>query len=346
MIDRRHRRSRDRSNVIDDALARRHDHRDTRRRRATDPDTDVNVGARSRRERSEAAVVRRLVQRDRRRDQRASSTYTGTTKGPDTLFGDSTLSQLQNSLPSSRVSAASVRRRSLDLGISVDKTGVMSLDADKLGTALVANPNARRRSVRRPAGCRNDAQRSDRHVHRAGDGILTSKSSGLSDQSARSADSDRSDQQPTRTPCRRASRLSSTRSKQTMSKLQQPGVVRHEDPRRVTRRSSHVRPCRQHLPQGRSRLRAQDADRRASVRTIRPRRRRPRRTAIAARTSRARQPPSTMRLGSSSELRAALDHAKAPELCANLDSLYRFVIDKLTSRTRSSMRSRSTTRSA
>jgi flagellar protein FliS len=29
------------------------------------------------------------------------------------------------------------------------------------------------------------------------------------------------------------------------------------------------------------------------------------------------------------ELRAALDHAKAPELSAKLDSLYRFVIDKL-----------------
>jgi flagellin-specific chaperone FliS len=29
------------------------------------------------------------------------------------------------------------------------------------------------------------------------------------------------------------------------------------------------------------------------------------------------------------QLRAALDHAAAPELCANLDGLYRYVIDQL-----------------
>lgn len=29
------------------------------------------------------------------------------------------------------------------------------------------------------------------------------------------------------------------------------------------------------------------------------------------------------------ELRAALDHASAPELCANLDALYQFVLDRI-----------------
>ncbi len=49
-------------------------------------------------------------------------------------------------------------------------------------------------------------------------------------------------------------------------------------------------------------------------------------------TSPGRPPRSITRRRSSCPLRGALDHHAAPELCVNLDALYRFVIDKLTVR--------------
>jgi len=107
--------------------------------------------------------------------------YTGTTKGPDTLFGDSTLTQLQNSLQG-MISQQFGTSSLLDLGISVDKTGVMSLDADKFGTAMSSNPNAM--SDLFVAGGLSHAMSSLTDLYtQPSDGILTSKSSGITDQS-------------------------------------------------------------------------------------------------------------------------------------------------------------------
>lgn len=67
--------------------------------------------------------------------------YTGTTKGASTLFGDSTLRQLQSQLAS--VMSSSYGGLSLgDLGISRDRTGAMTLDESKFTTAVTANPDA------------------------------------------------------------------------------------------------------------------------------------------------------------------------------------------------------------
>ncbi len=67
--------------------------------------------------------------------------FSGTTKGPGTLFGDSTLRQLQSQLAT--VMSSGYDGVALgDLGISRDRTGAMTLDETKLGTALTANPDA------------------------------------------------------------------------------------------------------------------------------------------------------------------------------------------------------------
>jgi flagellar hook-associated protein 2 len=67
--------------------------------------------------------------------------YTGTTKGQNTLFGDSTLRQLQASLGSLMSNSYGGTTLSA-LGISRDRTGAMTLDESKLSTALTANPDA------------------------------------------------------------------------------------------------------------------------------------------------------------------------------------------------------------
>jgi flagellar hook-associated protein 2 len=71
----------------------------------------------------------------------AQLTYTGTAPGANTLFGDSTLRELQGSLQSMMTSFYG--STSLDtIGMSMDTTGVMTLDTDKLGTALDNDPHA------------------------------------------------------------------------------------------------------------------------------------------------------------------------------------------------------------
>ena len=67
--------------------------------------------------------------------------YTGTTKGSNTLFGDSTLRGLQASLGSLMSNSYGGTTLS-SLGISRDRTGAMTLDETKLGAALTANPDA------------------------------------------------------------------------------------------------------------------------------------------------------------------------------------------------------------
>lgn len=74
--------------------------------------------------------------------------YTGTAKGTDTLFGDSTLRSLQGSLGAIMSASYGGSGDGSDgmtlgqLGISRDKTGAMTLDTSKLSDALAANPDA------------------------------------------------------------------------------------------------------------------------------------------------------------------------------------------------------------
>ena len=67
--------------------------------------------------------------------------YTGTVKGENTLNGDSTLRGIQSTF-STMMSSSYGGSTLAALGISRDKTGVMSLDATKLTAALAKDPNA------------------------------------------------------------------------------------------------------------------------------------------------------------------------------------------------------------
>jgi len=67
--------------------------------------------------------------------------FNGTKKGANTLFGDSTLRQLQSALGS--VMTNSYGQDTLSsLGINRDKTGAMTLDETKLSDALAKSPDA------------------------------------------------------------------------------------------------------------------------------------------------------------------------------------------------------------
>ncbi len=67
--------------------------------------------------------------------------YTGSTKGTNTLFGDSTFRGLQGSLGA--LVADSYGGSTLGaLGISRDKTGAMTLDETKLASAIASDPDA------------------------------------------------------------------------------------------------------------------------------------------------------------------------------------------------------------
>jgi flagellar hook-associated protein 2 len=71
--------------------------------------------------------------------------YTGTAKGTNTLFGDSTLRQLQGALNGVMSNAYGGTTNGTNLGaigISRDKTGAMTLDETKLTAALAADPRA------------------------------------------------------------------------------------------------------------------------------------------------------------------------------------------------------------
>lgn len=67
--------------------------------------------------------------------------YTGTAPAANTLFGDSTLRELQGSLQS-LVTGAYGTSSLGGLGMSIDQSGVMTLDADKMNAALDKDPHA------------------------------------------------------------------------------------------------------------------------------------------------------------------------------------------------------------
>lgn len=67
--------------------------------------------------------------------------YNGTTKGTNTLFGDSTLRQLQGALASTMSRAYGGSNLGV-LGLSRDKSGTLTFDETKLTAALASNPDA------------------------------------------------------------------------------------------------------------------------------------------------------------------------------------------------------------
>jgi len=67
--------------------------------------------------------------------------YNGTTKGTNTLFGDSTLRQLQGALASTFSRAYGGSNLGV-LGLSRDRTGSLTFDESKLTTALASDPDA------------------------------------------------------------------------------------------------------------------------------------------------------------------------------------------------------------
>ena len=108
-------------------------------------------------------------------------TYKGTTAGTDTLFGDSTLRQLKASL-SQIVTQKFGSLTMADLGMTLDKTGVLSLDSSKLDSALASNQNALA-DLFVTGGLSQTFANLARNYTEAGDGILATKSKGLTDRS-------------------------------------------------------------------------------------------------------------------------------------------------------------------
>jgi flagellar hook-associated protein 2 len=107
--------------------------------------------------------------------------YTGTTKGSNTLFGDSTLRQLQqqiNTLASSAYGTSNISQ----LGITRDKSGNMTLDASKLSSAIAADPDAVAKLFVNGGFATAISSMTDSYT-RATDGLLAVKSQAFSDRS-------------------------------------------------------------------------------------------------------------------------------------------------------------------
>jgi flagellar hook-associated protein 2 len=68
--------------------------------------------------------------------------YSGSTAGTETLFGDSTLMQLEGALDTITTGQLGNGQSLASLGLQIDKTGQMSLDTDTLDSALASDPNA------------------------------------------------------------------------------------------------------------------------------------------------------------------------------------------------------------
>lgn len=103
--------------------------------------------------------------------------YTGTKKGSNTLFGDSTLRQLQSSL--GQMMSGKYGDTSLAaIGISRDKTGAMTLDATKLDTALAADSGAVEKLMVENQLATKIGDMADQYT-RAGTGLFAGKTAGM-----------------------------------------------------------------------------------------------------------------------------------------------------------------------
>ncbi len=104
--------------------------------------------------------------------------YTGTAKGQNTLFGDSTLRSLQGSLgtlASNKYGDATLS----DLGIARDKTGAVTLDATKLAAAVAKDPDAVSKLFVTNGFATAITDLADRHTR--ADGLLAAKTQSLTD---------------------------------------------------------------------------------------------------------------------------------------------------------------------
>ncbi|HEY0192836.1 MAG TPA: flagellar filament capping protein FliD [Kofleriaceae bacterium] len=106
--------------------------------------------------------------------------YTGTKKGTSTLFGDSTLRQLQGAMGTLMTSAYGSSNLGA-LGLSVDKTGGLTLDTTKLTTALASNPSAVSDLFVGGGFASATSKLTDAYT-RAGDGILSTKLTSMTSQ--------------------------------------------------------------------------------------------------------------------------------------------------------------------
>jgi flagellar hook-associated protein 2 len=113
--------------------------------------------------------------------------YTGTQKGTNTLFGDSTLRGLQGALggvmssgygPGATTGDMSQAATLGAIGLTRDKTGNLSLDTTKLATALSANPNAVGDLFVKDGFATAMTNLTDTYT-RAGNGMFASKSQSL-----------------------------------------------------------------------------------------------------------------------------------------------------------------------
>ncbi len=112
----------------------------------------------------------------------AQLSYNGVTKGANTLFGDSTLRQLQ--LAMNKLATDSHGGKTLaGLGISFDRTGRLTIDDTKLTAALTADPTAAEKLFVDNGLATKVADLADRYA-RTGDGILAAKGKSLDAQAA------------------------------------------------------------------------------------------------------------------------------------------------------------------
>jgi flagellar hook-associated protein 2 len=110
----------------------------------------------------------------------AQLTYNASATTQSALFGDSTLRGLQGVL-SAFASQTFGTMHLDDLGLSMDQDGMLSLDSDKLTTALQNNPDAIT-SLFVTGGLAKSVSDMSKMYSEAGDGVLVTKSSGLDDQ--------------------------------------------------------------------------------------------------------------------------------------------------------------------
>jgi flagellar hook-associated protein 2 len=112
--------------------------------------------------------------------------YTGTKKGTNTLFGDSTLRQLQGALGSIMSSAYGVSTASANtlgaIGLTRGTDGALTLDSTKLTSALATNPGAIS-DVFVTGGFANAMTAMTDEYTRVSDGMLATKSQSLTTQS-------------------------------------------------------------------------------------------------------------------------------------------------------------------
>jgi flagellar hook-associated protein 2 len=105
--------------------------------------------------------------------------YTGTKKGDNTLFGDSTLRGLQGALATLKTSAYGENTTLSAMGISVDKGGAMTLDSAKLVDAVTKDPDAVSKIFLTNGFATAVTGLTDRYT--SSDGLLASKTQSLTD---------------------------------------------------------------------------------------------------------------------------------------------------------------------